>query len=155
MPRLAPVTRAVRPASFICVLFRGQCFGRSHLAPLGGWGKSARATTRMRPLSSPFSLHLMVTPTRLRLLWRAPPIVHKLSRKAQSGAPVHVRGVDGSRRPPRPAGILAAWRFTGERTHPSLAFFSAITIKVDRTSGSGRRWRPDHRPNPDAHIDQL
>jgi hypothetical protein len=60
MPRLAPVTRAVRPASFMGVLFRAQCFGRSHVAALGGWAKSARATTCMRPRSSPFSLHLMI-----------------------------------------------------------------------------------------------
>src|SRR5215469_13670871 len=74
MPRLAPVTRAVRPASFMGVLLRGQCFGRSHVAALGGWGKSARATTCMRPRSSPFSLHLMIdTTTRLRLLWPACP----------------------------------------------------------------------------------
>src|SRR5262249_11663896 len=72
MPRLAPVTRAVRPESFIGVLFRGQCFGRSHVAALGGWGNSGRARTCMCPRSAPFSLHLMINiPTRRRL--QAPP----------------------------------------------------------------------------------
>src|SRR5689334_12126627 len=49
MPRLAPVTRAVRPASFMRLLLRPRGFDRSDVVTLEGWGKSVRATTCMAP----------------------------------------------------------------------------------------------------------
>src|SRR5262245_47318823 len=106
MPRLAPVTRAVRPASFIGVLLSwpvlrsvapGAVGRMGQVGPRDNLYAPTLVAVQPAPHGHPDGCGSSGVPAH-----RA-----QLARKAQSGAPVHVHGVDGARRPPRPAGILA------------------------------------------------